>query len=67
MEGDEYSGHQQCKDMEEEVRIFWYKTPVKLPISHITNMDTIFIKLNTVFVTLLGILQNILVKYTLTF
>lgn len=56
--------------MEEEVRIFWYKTPVKLPISttyvvsHITNMDTIFIKLNTVFVTLLGILQNILVKYT---
>lgn len=56
--------------MEEEVRIFWHKKPVKLPISttyvvsHITNMDTIFIKLNTVFVTLLGILQNILVKYT---
>lgn len=67
---DEYSRHQLCKDMEEELRIFWYKTPTKLPISttyvvsHITNMDTIFIKLYIVCVTLLGILENILVKYT---
>lgn len=67
---DEYSGHQLCKDMEEELRIFWHKIPAKLPISttyvlsHITNMDTIFINLYIVFVTLLGILENILVKYT---